>query len=410
MSECKKRPTLYDSSEACCGCGACSAVCPKGAIAMTEDARGFVFPCLNEDLCVGCGACERACGLHARLGGESVGPWYAAAGKGDVSASASGGVFAALARSVIECGGCVFGAAYDACEDNLLVRHAMAENEQELGSLLNSKYVQSNAGCSFAEVRQQLRTGRQVLFCGTPCQVAGLRGFLARDWENLTTVDLVCHGVPSERLFNSYVHELSNRFGSPVSDIRFRCKRNGWGHSLLLLLLLKDGREIEITADQSPYYDMFLKLKTLRDSCYVCPYAGSFRAGDLTIGDFWGIERNRPDLIGDGLDVMRGISCLLINNERGKKAIDCFGQGLAKKEVTFDEIAKGNDQLRHPSVLPVDRDMYLQAFEKSDWSGIAHVWRRRERGPLHFAKVTAGKVLPPSLKKSIKDALRKARA
>ena len=233
---------------------------------------------------------------------------------------------------------------------------------------------------------------------------------MARDWKNLTTVDLVCHGVPSERLFNSYVHELSNRFGSPVSNICFRCKRNGWGHSLLLLLLLKDGREVEITADQSPYYDMFLKLKTLRDSCYVCPYAGSFRAGDLTIGDFWGIERNRPDLIGGGLDVMRGISCLLINNERGKKAIDRFGQGLVKKEVTFDEIAKGNDQLRHPSILPIDRDMYLQAFEESGWSGIARVWRRRERGPLHFAKVIAGKVLPPSLKKPIKDALRKAGA
>lgn len=409
MPDCKKRPTLYSSDEECCGCGSCAAVCPKGAITMTEDACGFVFPHLNEDLCVGCGACEKACGLHARIGGETNGPWYAAAGKADVSASASGGVFATLARCVLDDGGCVFGAAYDTCGDDLLVRHRMAESKRELEPLLNSKYVQSDAGNCFNEVKKQLRMGRQVLFCGTPCQVAGLRGFLGRDWENLTTVDLVCHGVPSARLFNGYVHELSNKFGSPVSDIRFRCKRNGWGHSLLLLLL-QDGREVEIPANQSSYYDMFLKLKTLRDSCYVCPYAGSFRAGDLTIGDFWGIERNRPDLIGDGLDVMRGISCLLINNERGKKAIDRFGQGLVKKEVAFDEIAKGNDQLRHPSVLPVDRDMYLQAFEKSGWSGIAHVWRRRERGPLHFAKAIAGKVLPPSLKKPIIDALRKAGA
>ena len=404
-----RQPVLFDAGENCCGCGACAAACPKAAITMEEDARGFVYPRVDYDQCVGCGACVKSCGLQARIGAETEGPWFAAAGRMDIASSASGGVFATLARGVIAEGGCAFGAAYEQYDGGLRVRHHMADDERSLAGLLNSKYVQSDAGSCFPEVRSQLKSGRRVLFCGTPCQVAGLRGYLGRDWPNLLTADLVCHGVPSERLFNGCVQEACDKYGSQVVDFRFRCKREGWGHSLLLLLLLQDGREVAIPAAKSAYYDMFLKLKTLRDSCYTCPFAGSFRAADLTLGDFWGVEHNRPDLLREGeLDLQRGVSCLLVNNERGREAVKRYADKLYVAEADFDEIAKGNDQLRHPSVKPEDRNIYLGAFERGGWNAIKRTWLHRERGWKFKTKRLAKRILPAGAVTAIKKVLGRA--
>lgn len=364
---------------------------------MSEGKDGFVLPVIDSDLCVGCGACARACGLNRGIGSNSAGPFYAAAGRGDVSESASGGVFGAVAREVISSGGVAYGAAYE-CEGNTLrVLHRRAASVDELRPLLNSKYVQSDAGVCFVDVKADIREGRQVLFCGTPCQVAGLKGFLGRYYENLTTVDLVCHGVPSGRMFSDCVEDYGNQFGSPVVDFRFRCKREGWGHSLLLLLLLEDGREVTIPAAKSPYYDMFLNLKTLRDSCYRCPYAGRFRAGDLTIGDFWGVEINRPDVLNDStkFSQTKGISCLLVNNSHGKDFIDSC-DSLDLYPVDFDDIARGNDQLRHPSNLPSDRGLYIEAFAKGGWRSVRKLYLRRERGLKYHSKRILRALLPAS--------------
>lgn len=363
---------------------------------MSEGKDGFVLPVIDSDLCVGCGACARACGLNRGIGSNSAGPFYAAAGRGDVSESASGGVFGAVAREVISAGGVAYGAAYE-CEGNTLrVLHRRAASVDELRPLLNSKYVQSDAGVCFVNVKADIREGRQVLFCGTPCQVAGLKGFLGRYYENLTTVDLVCHGVPSGRMFSDCVEDYGNQFGSPVVDFRFRCKREGWGHSLLLLLL-EDGREVTIPAAKSPYYDMFLNLKTLRDSCYRCPYAGRFRAGDLTIGDFWGVEINRPDVLNDStkFSQTKGISCLLVNNSHGKDFIDSC-DSLDLYPVDFDDIARGNDQLRHPSNLPSDRGLYIEAFAKGGWRSVRKLYLRRERGLKYHSKRILRALLPAS--------------
>ena len=398
-------PHLFESPESCCGCGSCAARCPRGAISMKEDGCGFVYPTVDTSLCIGCGACEKVCGLNRGVGSNSEGPFFAAAGRGDVSSSASGGVFASLAREFITGGGVAYGAAYVSEDGPLAVRHVRAAGPKELEPLLNSKYVQSDAGVCFPDVKADLAAGKRVLFCGTPCQVAGLKAFLGRERENLFTVDLVCHGVPSQEVVRGCVASYGERYGSRVVDFRVRCKRHGWGHSLLLLLLLEDGREIEIPASDSPYYDMFLNLKTLRESCYSCPYAGHFRAGDITIGDFWGVDVNRPDVLADGerFNQKKGVSCLLVNNAHGRELIE-GSACLDLYEVEFDDIARGNDQLRHPSVLPADRQLYLDAFAHGGWPEMEKLYLKRERGVKYKAKHIVKRFLPASVLSVIKNA------
>lgn len=231
-----------------------------------------MFPEIDESLCVECGLCERACGFQSLDCSESEGPFFAAAGRGDCSASASGGAFFSLARSVLQSGGVVYGAAYNRSDEGLVVRYRRVVDLDGLCHLQGSKYVQSDASDAYGSVRQDLKSSATVLFSGTPCQVAGLRGFLGSNWPNLITVDLVCHGVPSVGMFKSYVNTLEKRYGKRVVDFRFRCKRKGWGHSLLLLLLRPFGaldasqdEEVLIPASESTYYDLFLKMQTLRD-------------------------------------------------------------------------------------------------------------------------------------------------
>ena len=209
-------------------------------------------------------------------------------------------------------------------------------------------------------------------------------------------------------MFADCVEDYGKRLGSPVVDFRFRCKREGWGHSLLLLLLLENGREVTIPAAKSPYYDMFLNLKTLRDSCYRCPYAGRFRAGDLTVGDFWGVDVNRPDVLKDAekFNQMKGVSCLLVNNSRGKELIES-SNALDLYPVEFDDIAKGNDQLRQPSFLPKDREPYIDAYANGGWRAVERLYKKRERGVVFYAKKALRAVLPKSAIGVLRKALGK---
>lgn len=389
---------LWAKPADCCGCGACAALCPRGSISMEESPEGFVYPRIDTKLCVDCGLCRRACGLQNRYAQETSGPWYAACYRGDSSLSASAGAFYGLARAVIDGGGVAFGAAYVREEDGLHVRHIMAEEPGALVALQGSKYVQSDAGCCFPEVKRQLVSGKEVLFSGTPCQVAGLRGYLGRDWSNLITVDLVCHGVPSEAMLQDYLGALGRSQGAPVVSARFRSKRDGWNGSLLLEIEYTDGSREYIPYSDSSYYDLFFNLKIFRNSCYSCPFASQLRPGDLTVGDFWGVQQNRPDVLEDGrFDMEQGVSCLIVNTERGRGSLARYGFELDRLEVSFDDIAKGNDQLRHPSLLPCDRDAYLSAYREGGWDEVEAHWRRCERGAKYRMKRVIKDIVPRGL-------------
>ena len=412
--KCLKTSDLWSSSADCCGCGACHNVCPKGAVSMTSDAEGFAYPRIDSGLCIGCRACVRACGFQRADAPETLGDAYAAAGVGvDLSRSASAGLFAQMAFDVTSEGGAVCGSAWEASGGSLRARHEVVDSWEGAARMRGSRYVQSDMGGSMREVRLLLREGREVLFCGTPCQVAGLRAFLGKDYSNLLAVDLVCHGVPSPGLFDGYLRGLSTgRAGSPV-DFSFRSKRDGWEYSLLLLLLLREGlpnggcrdERVYVPAGKSSYYDLFLRLDTLRESCYRCPFAGRHRPGDITIGDFWGVERTRPELVSEGgpFDVRSGVSCLVANTAKGREWLAAHRRSFTLADSTFEEVAAGNDQLRCPSSRGKHRDRVRELFVSGGYPAVERWWRHLHVA--HVIKGTAKRFIPRPVKRAIKRVL-----
>lgn len=394
-------PVLFECPSQCCGCRACLEACPVCAIEMREDESGFAYPVINQEACVRCGRCKRVCGFQHEFGCGPAERCYAAAtSEAEIGESASGGVFGALARAMVSRGGVVFGCANEAGETGLHVRHRSARTATELEEMYGSKYVQSSTEDCFREVERELRSGGEVLFSGTPCQVAGLRGYLGREHEGLLTVDLVCHGVPSERMLREY---LSMEFGGGISDVRFRPKCNGWDDSLRLQLAGPDAPQGTVSSEDSSYYDLFLGLRTLRDSCYECPFAGPRRAGDLTIGDFWGVDEVRPDLLdqaGGQFSLQRGVSCLLVNTARGARWLDALGGKIMRARVSFEDVASHNEQLRHPAETPADRGDYLRAFANGGWSTVDRLWRRKTRR--HRAVRAIKRCIPVPVKQALK--------
>lgn len=408
-------PTLFGVPAECCGCGACRRACPVGAIELVEDACGYVFPRIDEARCVRCGRCVRACRFRRHDGAARPLASYAAASTDpEMMSSASGGVFGALARAMLARGGAVVGCAYERDATGLRTRHRVVEGEGDLDALYGSKYVQSDASGSFPRVRELLLSGREVLFSGTPCQVEGLRGYLGeRLWGSgsLLTADLVCHGVPSQAMFDGFLAGVEAAHGGRrVVDARFRPKRDGWSGSLQLELVFDDGAREWVPSERSSFYDAFLNLETLRESCYECPFAGGARPADLTLGDFWGVEELRPDLLdGEGgpFSAWRGVSCLLVNGARGAAWLDLLGGAgnLVLSPVEPDLVARRNDQLRAPAERPGDRERWLAAFSSGGWAAVERVWRSFSRR--RALRRLAGRVLPASLKASLRRIVRR---
>ena len=224
---------LYPDKSKCCGCGSCAASCPKNAISMKNDENGFRYPVIDPEKCVDCGICLRSCAFQ-NIKETNIPLAVDAAVRKDrekLKKSASGGMFAVIAEKIISQGGAVYGCSMERVGGKLYPMHRKAENLRELSSLLGSKYVQSDLGNVFGDIKKELLTERKVLFCGTPCQVAGLKGFLKKDYENLLTLDLICHGVPSAKMFQDYIAHTEQKRKIKIENFRFRAKTGRTGLS-----------------------------------------------------------------------------------------------------------------------------------------------------------------------------------
>jgi coenzyme F420-reducing hydrogenase beta subunit len=369
---------VVGEAERCDGCEACASVCPAACIELREDEEGFRYPRVDPAACTECGACEEVCpALSPSPAPGSAAPAVFAARSLDAAtraASSSGGVFSAIAEDVLARGGAVFGARFDG---SLQLGHAAAERLADLAALRGSKYLPSLVGGAFEGVRRTLEAGRPVAFVGTPCQVGGLRAFLhARPARgDLVTIDLVCHGVPSLRAFRAYTGWLERRQASRLTGLEFRGKRTGWKR-FEVVATFEDGAEYRAPFGDDPYMRAFLWNLCLRPACHACRWARIPRVGDLTLGDYWGIERVRPDLDDD-----RGTSVVLVSTPRGEEALARVRGRLAVDATALEAAVAGNVCLVRPVPASPGRPAFLRDLAAAPFETVMkrHL---RDRPPL----------------------------
>ena len=319
--------------DACCGCGACAARCPKSCISMREDKFGFLHPVIDAGACVGCHACESVCPVLCAGKSDETLEIRWAKGKSSelLEASSSGGIFGLLAESVIAGGGVVCGAAWaDGCRH---VEHVLVEDAVSLDRVMRSKYVQSRVGREvYAGVRDVIRSGRRVLFAGTACQVAGLKRYLGKTGGSalLLTVDVICHGVPAPRLWSEWIDYKNVLRDSNVCDVNMRSKTAGW--------LSFSSCESTIF-NQDWYMKAFLANASLRPSCFMCPAKRSC-GSDITLGDFWGFQGIHPEV-----DYSKGVSAVICNTDKGIAAFQGIANSIDCGDATIEQVLAGNPSL-----------------------------------------------------------------
>lgn len=347
--------------EDCVGCNACVQRCPKQCISMKEDEQGFLYPKVNFDLCIGCHLCEKVCPVINQS--EPRKPLHTYAAKNRDSevqrTSSSGGVFFALVEYVIiEKQGVVFGARFN---DKWEVVHDYAETLEDAKAFKGSKYVQSRIGDNFKKTEDFLKSGRTVLFSGTPCQIAGLRLFLRKDYgEQLILVDIACHGVPSPLIWREYLNYIAsqNKFHEKdIKDISFRDKRNGWQHygTRIAIDQRKDKKILFEPMPENLYMQGFLKDLYLRPSCYACPAKSGKSHSDITLADFWGIQTTYPELYRKGYNSM-----VLSRSEKGERILSLID--ILKSETHFNDALRGNPALEHSPTKPKQYGLFWQHF------------------------------------------------
>lgn len=370
--------TLFKSNKDCCACGACVNICLKQAIQMQEDENGFLYPIIDNDKCIKCGLCIKTCALqNNKLKNTPLKTYAAQSHNTDLKKSASGGIFASLAVNVLKDGGVVYGAALENVNGKLICRHIVVNSVTDLEKLQGSKYIQSNIGNIYQAVKKNLLENKIVLFSGTPCQVDGLRAYLGKQYENLYCIDIICHGVPSNKMFQDYIETLEKKYNDKIIDFKFRDKTKGWG--LTAKGYTAKGYTAIIQANVSSFYYYFLKSYIYRDSCYSCKYACKNRCGDITIGDYWGIENAHPEVLKNNsvLDYRNGVSCLIVNTEQGKKLIEKYKDDLKLIESDFEKAAEENRQLNRASVCNVEkRDEILNLYSKSGYESVENSFRK----------------------------------
>lgn len=333
----------------CCGCGACAQKCPKGCISMRPDVfDGFLYPSVDMQICVDCGLCEKVCPVYVKRRSSTAVEALAVQNdnKDVLSKSSSGGVFSLLAEKVIADGGVVFGARFT---DDWQVLIDYTDTEDGLARFRGSKYVQASTGMSYGDARKFLETGKTVLFSGTPCQIAGLKSFLGREYDNLLSIDIICHGVPSPMAWAEYLKEHRN-----IDQVNFRDKSSGWKNYSVRI------GNVSTEHGDNTYMKAFLTNLDLRRGCSECLYKSGRSGSDITIGDYWGIDRIKPEIDND-----KGLCCLVINTEKGKQACRYIH---VSGSFPIEQITQYNPSYVIPSEHNINRNFFFYKLNNNSFS------------------------------------------
>lgn len=389
----------------CCGCNACVQRCPKQCITMNADNEGFLYPVIDSTTCVDCGLCEKACPIINQTEPQRPLKVYAAYNKNEYirMQSSSGGIFTLLAEETIKRDGVVFGVKFN---KDWMPEFGYTETIEGIEPFRGSKYVQAIVGNAYKQAEEFLKARREVLFCGTPCQIAGLKRYLRKEYDKLVTVDIICHGVPSPKVWNMYLKETCSKllktspdgkntggfangetYKSCIEAISFRSKITGWKkYSFLLKLNFSnyDGKNTGVfaeTLDKNTFMRAFLSDIILRPSCYNCPTKQGKSHSDITIADFWGINNIDPSF-----DDNKGCGLIFVNTTKGDKAYSNLS--LIAKEKTFEEGIKYNSAYSKSSSPHPKREIFFKMIEKKDMHNAVYKLLNQ---PLHkriFAKVS----------------------
>lgn len=353
----------------CCGCNACGDVCPKGAITFQTDKEGFWYPEINQSLCIDCGLCQKTCPVLTKADNlirydEPI--VYAAYTKDEAIRidSTSGGIHSMLAMAMYEQNAYIGGAVYN--EDHT-VKHIVSPDRQLLPEIRSSKYLQSSMEGVYKEVRDLLRAGEKVFFCGAPCQIQGLYKFLRKEYDNLTTCDFICRGVNSPKVFLKYMDMLEKQYGAKATQIKFKNKKWGW-HNFSLRVNFENGQEYCKDRWHDLFFIGYLQSGNFaRPSCYQCTFKGFPLKADITLADFWGIEKVDPSM-----DQDKGTSLVMVNSDKGQALFDRIKDKIEWKQFTMRDAEAGNPAL-NSSLEPAkpNRDAFFEALDKLPFDKVA---------------------------------------
>lgn len=345
----------------CTACRTCELVCPKKAIKLMENKEGFYYPVIDKKKCINCGLCLSKCHIHDdKIKNEKKYAIYAIKPK-DIEISknsTSAGIAYLIAKKIIDKKGFVYGSVYG---ENLNVNHIRIGEVNELEHMRGSKYVISDVKDTFNMVKEDLESSNFVLYTGTPCQISGLKKFLGKTYENLITIDIVCHGVPSQKLFLKYIQFLEEKLKAKIIKYDFRNKEKiPWGCGYSAKIETNTGIKKYLRSDFDPYYINFLQGNLCRESCYQCKYADiNSRPADLTVADFWGIEKYRPKFYDKN-----GVSLVIVNSSKGYKIINKLKCLFEYEKVSINEAISYNKNLVEPTYRNEVRDNIYEGIDE----------------------------------------------